>query len=571
MLNKIQKSLLMKYVLTVLGVLVLDFVMLMLLISVTTGVFIRGYVEDNIYVQQETVGETLDQIVYQTLGAYSRLYTNEKITGLFSETTIDKQAYFNTMYDDAHVSVELFEGAVFLSDDIYVSTQSLRYIVTSNQAQQVLSSSAWIEYVGTYEDNQSTIVLFGKKVINPSVAEEIIGTTFFFVRHQLLAELFSNIAEGLGATYLVDDTNIPVASNVADVNFHLPMDEIKTNKDRQFFSLSFINHSYQLITSSPLEALQTSYGFSWRLVTLQPFSEVFASLVALQGIIIALSVLSLIVAAFLAVTLARRLIIPIKTLSDKLQNYDPQTPNYEESSQEVGDELQVLVKTYADMASRITELLLKTKDDAAYQRKLELDSLQMQINPHFLYNTLDAIAWMAKLKKEPEIEHLVLALARFFRISLHKGDKFITVEEELELIKHFVAIELFRFPDKFTIEYNIEPEVRHYQVLKLIVQPIVENAIKHGVLSLDRMGHIIINAFLKDKDVYIEIIDDGIGFNPPDDLLAKPVTNLKEKGGYGLFNVSERIRLEYGVGYGLSVESTKDHGTKVTIKIAGRI
>ena len=235
------------------------------------------------------------------------------------------------------------------------------------------------------------------------------------------------------------------------------------------------------------------------------------------------------------------------------------------------DEIAQLEASYNEMIERINNLIIKNQDDAEIKRKLELDSLQQQINPHFLYNTLDAIAWMAKLKKEPEIESLVLSLAKFFRISLHKGDKFITVEEEIELVKHFVDIELIRFPDKFTIVYNVDEEVKNYQTLKIIIQPIVENAIKHGISSLEDMGHISINAYLDEGDVVYEIIDDGIGFNPPADLFTKKDPYQQTKSGFGLYNVNERIKLEYGHDYGVSVESKPQEGTKITIRIEGRI
>jgi two-component system sensor histidine kinase YesM len=153
---------------------------------------------------------------------------------------------------------------------------------------------------------------------------------------------------------------------------------------------------------------------------------------------------------------------------------------------------------------------------------------------------------------------------------LHKGDKFITVNEEIEIIKHFIEIELIRFPDKFTIEYDVDPDIANYETLKLILQPIVENSIKHGISSLERMGHILIKAYGDENSIIYEIIDDGIGFNPAEDIITK-ARNPDSKGGYGLKNVDERIKLEYGQEYGISISSKVGGGTKVTIRIKKRL
>jgi two-component system sensor histidine kinase YesM len=190
----------------------------------------------------------------------------------------------------------------------------------------------------------------------------------------------------------------------------------------------------------------------------------------------------------------------------------------------------------------------------------------MQINPHFLYNTLDTIAWLAKLKNEKDIENLVLSLAKFFRLSLHKGDKFIKIKEEVDLVKSFLEIEKIRFPELFDVEYEIADEVKEIETLKLIFQPIVENAIKHGFSDIDYRGKITIRAELKENDIFFEIEDNGKGFDADEDLFAddKLLTGL---GGYGLKNVDERIKLEYGRDYGVSVLSVVGTGTKVQIKI----
>ena len=196
------------------------------------------------------------------------------------------------------------------------------------------------------------------------------------------------------------------------------------------------------------------------------------------------------------------------------------------------------------------------------QRRLELESLQMQINPHFLYNTLDAISWMARIKKQPEIDRLVMNLAKFFRLFLHGGDKFVTVADEVGMVLSYLEIDKIRFPDRVTVHTEIDEDVKNLLTLKLILQPVIENSLKYAFA--EKHGNLYIRAFAEGGDIIFEVEDDGAGFDVPDGLL----TGIPNKeGGYGLKNVNERIRLQYGEGYGLSVVSIKGHGTTVRIKV----
>lgn len=231
------------------------------------------------------------------------------------------------------------------------------------------------------------------------------------------------------------------------------------------------------------------------------------------------------------------------------------------------NEIAELYDSFDDMTDRISELIEKNEEDSEQRRKLELAALQIQINPHFLYNTLDTVAWLSKLKKQPDIEKLVVSLARFFRISLHNGDKHITVFEETQLVKNYINIENIRFPEKINLEMNIDDDILDYKIVKIILQPIVENSIKHGFVNLKRKGTIRINGYASGEDLIFEVIDDGNGFAVPPNFLQKDFKRNDGPGGYGIKNVNERIKLEYGENYGLFYESEPKKGTKVTVKL----
>lgn len=201
------------------------------------------------------------------------------------------------------------------------------------------------------------------------------------------------------------------------------------------------------------------------------------------------------------------------------------------------------------------------KTDAETIRKIEIESLKMEINTHFLFNTFDVIMWLARLSKQSDIEKLVLSLAKFYKLSLHGGDKIIRVEEEIEMIRHFVEIEKVSYPDKFIIEYNVAEEVKSCMILKLILQPLIENAIKHGIAVSGRAGKIILNVFTKDENIVFEVIDDGVGFD-----VDVQMQNPKETSR-SLKTLTERLWLEYGDKHSFVIDSVIGQGTTITVKI----
>lgn len=225
-------------------------------------------------------------------------------------------------------------------------------------------------------------------------------------------------------------------------------------------------------------------------------------------------------------------------------------------------EIAELEQSFSDMAEEINELIERNNIEKEKQRRAELAALQAQINPHFIYNALDAIAWYAKIEKQNYLADMVYELATFFRISLHKGESIIKVSEEISHVESYIAIEQMRFPGVFEVEYKIQEDLLDEKMIKIILQPIVENSIKHGFENMDSGGKINITGYKNENgDIIFEVEDNGHGmdFNP---LYAE-----KNKRGYGICNVNERIRLEYGEKYGLSYNSIPGEGTIVKVKL----
>ena len=238
-------------------------------------------------------------------------------------------------------------------------------------------------------------------------------------------------------------------------------------------------------------------------------------------------------------------------------------------------EIDELSYNFNDKIIRIKELIENIKIEQKNKKNTELWLLQAQINPHFLYNTLDTVVWMAEAGDSKKVVDMITALSSFLRIGLNKGKKFIQIREEIRHIESYLKIQKFRYDD--ILEYSIEIENSLYdmRILKLLLQPLVENALYHGIKYKREGGSIRIRGYEKDNNIILEVIDNGVGMDENKLNKIKAVienTSLENSDiirtngdSFGLYNVAERIRLYYGNEYGLDIESRENVGTTVTI------
>lgn len=236
------------------------------------------------------------------------------------------------------------------------------------------------------------------------------------------------------------------------------------------------------------------------------------------------------------------------------------------------DEIAVLNASFNQMMEEIGDLVEDIRVEELNLRAAELRVLQEQINPHFLYNTLDNIIWLAESKDTEQVVKMVSALSSFFRTTLSKGREFISVREEGEHIRSYLEIQQFRYRDILEYDVSIPEELWEYQVIKLTLQPLVENALYHGIKKKRGKGHISVSAE-RYKDVLIfKVKDDGMGMEEARleqvrGILDGSVVEERQSGGFGLFNVNQRIQLHYGAEYGLKVQSTYGEGTEAWVRI----
>ncbi|WP_284645173.1 cache domain-containing sensor histidine kinase [Paenibacillus silviterrae] len=261
---------------------------------------------------------------------------------------------------------------------------------------------------------------------------------------------------------------------------------------------------------------------------------------------------------------------PLKTLESHMKLVEK--GNFEQRADiESTNEIGKLARSFNLMIGKIKELMQQIVQEQEKKRISELKALQAQIKPHFLYNTLDSIIWMAETGKMSEVIHMTTALAKLLRSSISKGEELVPIAVELEQIRSYLTIQQIRYRRKFTYSIDVPEELHKAKVMKLVLQPIVENAIYHGMKHKAEPGHIRISGRRVDGVIELAVTDDGVGMSPEKarTLLTEPRTETDgyTRSGVGVHNVNLRIELYFGTDYGLHFESELEEGTTVTIRI----
>lgn len=313
-----------------------------------------------------------------------------------------------------------------------------------------------------------------------------------------------------------------------------------------------------------------SVGYTgWKLIGVAPRQTVSLNSLKTQLLVVFVAAFILFLMSLVNSYISSRITTPIRKLELSVNEIEKGNLNAKVDA-EGSYEIRHLGQSVQNMAKQIQVLMADIVSEHEKKRKQEFDTLQSQINPHFLYNTLDIIVWMIENEKPDQAVKAVTALARFFRISLSRGKSIITVKDELEHVRNYLMIQHMRFKNRFSYTIEAEDEVLELASLKLMLQPLVENAIYHGMEFMDGDGEIFISAWKEGEDLYLKVSDNGLGMT--EEQVARlfsdmPHTGSSRGSGIGVKNVNERIRLYFGSEYGLSIESEPDEGTVVTIHL----
>lgn len=324
-------------------------------------------------------------------------------------------------------------------------------------------------------------------------------------------------------------------------------------------------------TEEKLYTMSRSEKTGWTVVGCMNVDELLKRSKQAQSIYLLMSIVLVVVAMIISSLIARNITLPIQKLRDsmvKVQQGDFETADVEVTTE---NEIGSLTKSFNVMTHRIQELMEQNVHEQEEKRKSELKALQSQINPHFLYNTLDSIIWMAEGKKNEEVVLMTAALARLLRQSISNEEELVSIGQEIEYARSYLTIQKMRYKDKLEFQIDVSPSIKSVPIIKLVLQPIIENAIYHGLKYKESKGLLIVKGYEEEDNVVLQIIDNGVGMDE-DKLLHifdKHKVNY-HSNGVGVYNVQRRLLLYYGNGYGISYKSRQGEGTTATVTIPKR-
>lgn len=385
------------------------------------------------------------------------------------------------------------------------------------------------------------------------------------LNYRYFEEIFSNVNLGNGGyVYLTNDRG--------DIIWHPKQNEIysgRFNEDNKYAATLKDGITVENLSGKNLTLNVRTIGYTgWKLVGVTPSAALGIDGIKFRFFVLFVADLFLFLLAMINAFISDKISNPIKRLDGSVREIE--SGNLDVEIVPSGSyEVEHLGKSIKNMLGRIKVLMSDLVAEHNAKRKSEFDTLQSQINPHFLYNTLDIIVWMIENENSDKAVNIVTALAKFFRISLSKGKNIITVKDEVEHVRNYLMIQNMRFKNRFEYSIDVDEKVLSYSSLKLMLQPLVENAIYHGMEFMDGDGEIDVKVFKEDDSLYFTITDNGLGMSEDmvETLLSKDFVSSKKGSGIGVKNVNERIKLYFGSEYGLKVESEPDEGTKITIHL----
>ena len=440
------------------------------------------------------------------------------------------------------------------------------------QAVQTSGSSVTIKpHKQSYISDSNNLVFSLSRSINNFDSEEQIGIILIDLNIEALNSICSSVQLGEEGYIMIIDEESNVIYHPDYSYMYRTWDEMYIKEVfkaddiliQDALESDFGSFKRKLENETKYVIYQKMASTGWTILGIVPQSVIVQQQRQITLLIVIIGILCVLIAILVTFVLSSRVFKPINQLKKTmaLAEHGNLNVSVEESHY---TEIDALNTSFNQMIMRIQTLMEKVVWEEREKRKAELKVLQAQINPHFLYNTLDSIHWMAECNSKEAVV-MVDSLAKLFRLSLSKGRQFITVKEEIEHVRNYLTIQSMRYKGKFDYKIDVEESLLNYKTLKLILQPLVENAIYHGIKNKRKKGNLLIRCTMCLNNILFQVMDDGIGM---DEDMLENIFNQNESNqlsGVGINNVNERIKLCYGQEYGLDFYSKKSIGTVVDI------
>lgn len=527
-----------------------------LFVCVSTGIFYKVFTNRLISTQQNN-----QNMLSQAL-CTSIEYFREKC-----ETTI------NMLQEDEEIHSSVAQWLLF--DDEETLQECLRKKVNEwDFINNILIMKTSYEYVGAKELDQILPYMVDRISTAERYGQNCVWDSGYGPNSSSVFRCF-NVSEA--------EKNLYLFIQIANANFQSLFNRYRLQNDQRF-SLKGITNGFEVTEQGFYYQYYDNYSQlvhtqididDWQLKT---WSEKTAARIVTKEFwveMITIFLVLILLIILLSVIISKQVTKPIKEMQKVARQYSLGAFDAKVSVHGK-DEIAELGNVLNNMSSQLLELISSVTEKERQSNYLELQTLIYQINPHFLYNTLDSINMLARKNDDIQVALMVTNLSRLFRLSLNRGRDVITVREEMMQVTYYLKIQKFRFEEQLDWNINFDDEILEYRMLKFIMQPLVENAIYHGIKSKNEYGKLTIRGY-KDKNMLIFVIKDT-GKGMDEDTLTKLYQRINEKKrdekenrGYGIWNVNQRIKLYYGEQYGLQIDSIVDKGTSIYIKIPAEI
>lgn len=428
---------------------------------------------------------------------------------------------------------------------------------------RILISSSHVQNM--VKDDYKWVVTLSRGIVNPKT-KEIEGILIIDLNYDVINNLCEAIHLGnKGYVYILDEKG--------EIVYHPQQQLILSGVKKELLKqIVKIDSSTSITDEKGEDKIYTPFHSKktgWTIVGVTYTSELVKNEQMVKNMYVGMGTLLILLAVLLGFLISSSITKPIKQLQEAMKEVQKGRfqPIHIESR---GDnEIASLNASFNIMIARIEELMKKNNREQAEKRKSEMKALQSQINPHFLYNTLDSIIWLIETDDSEQAIKMTSVLAKFFRLAIGNSDIYVTVEQEIEYTKSYLIIQQMRYKDKLTFEIDVDEEILQCPIIKLIIQPLVENGIYHGLKYKKTKGSIRITGHKEEDKMIIKVIDDGIGMNGEtlENIYKKKKEASNRHNGIGMKNVQDRISLYYGEDYGLTIDSKENEGTVVTIII----
>lgn len=455
--------------------------------------------------------------------------------------------------NDVFVSNEMYR----IARDPLVEDSWYRQAMDSPESIQLISKPIGRNITTRLNYSADSVLSIVKAVKNPA-EHTYAGVILIDMKLDTIKKVIEDIKLGKNGFICITDTSGGIVYAPVNPIVYRIKDEWLDSGDNSIVK-KIKDSSYQII-------FKHSNYTKWKTVGVFSLNETLQEVSSIRYYSFIIAILTLVLAVIAALFFTASIAKPVGKLRSLMKKAEEGDLNVRFKSK-YNDEIGQLGNSFNNMIEEIRKLIELVYTEQKSKREAELKTLQAQIKPHFLYNTLDTIQWMAQGHGANDIVEIVGALTNLFRIGLNKGQEMIRLQEELNHVKSYLVIQKARYEDKLEYEVGFDPEIAEHSVLKLILQPLVENAIYHGIKARRGVGKIAITVKKVESRLVFKVSDNGIGILPEKLQEIKSMIESKTSSnpGYGIFNVNERLRLTFGQEYGLKFDSIYGEGTTVEV------